>query len=337
MLAIENKIKEMEGLHPSALPDEVWSSRQPLVLRGLVRKWPLVTAGLDGADAARRYLLSHYEGATVAASLGDPSANGRVFYNADLTGPNFEMIRAKLDVILGKIAQHENDAKPPLIYIASTTIDTSLPGLRAENDLEFDGRAPLASIWIGTRARIAAHYDMPDNIACVAVGRRRFTLFPPEQLENLYVGPLDVTPAGQAVSLVDFHAPDYERFPKFRKALQAAQVAELEPGDAIFIPGMWWHHVESLSAFNVLLNYWWRDMPAYMGPPFNALQHALLTIRDLPAHEKRIWQDIFNHYVFENKSENFDHIPAASRGVLAPITETTARKLRAFLLNRLNR
>ena len=37
----------------------------------------------------------------------------------------------------------------------------------------------LASLWLGNRTRIAAHYDLPDNLAVVAAGRRRFTVFPP--------------------------------------------------------------------------------------------------------------------------------------------------------------
>src|SRR5206468_367295 len=82
---------------------------------------------------------------------------------------------------------------------------------------------------------------------------RRFTLFPPEQLQNLYVGPLDFNPAGQAISLVDHAAPDLERFPRYAEALQHAQVAELEAGDAIFIPSMWWHAVEALAPFNALV------------------------------------------------------------------------------------
>ncbi|WP_020399439.1 cupin-like domain-containing protein [Kordiimonas gwangyangensis] len=336
-LNIEKQVRVLDVRTSGRVPDEIFTSREPVVLKRLVGDWPLVKAGFEGSEAARRYLLSHYQGATVGASLGAPEADGRVFYNEDLSGPNFSMKRVKLDEIFNELAAHESGERPPLIYVASTTIDTCLPGLRGENALDFGLRDPLASIWIGNRTRIAAHYDMPDNIACVAVGKRRFTLFPPEELENLYVGPLDMTPAGQAVSLVDFHAPDFEKFPKFRQALKAAQVAEMEPGDAIYIPGMWWHHVEALSAFNVLVNYWWRDVPAYMGPPFNALQHAILTIRDLPAHEKKVWQDIFNHYVFENKDENFEHIPAASRGVLAPMDDTIARRIRAFLLNRLNR
>ena len=162
-------------------------------------------------------------------------------------------------------------------------------------------------------------------------------LFPPDQLENLYVGPLDFTPAGQSISLVDFHEPDFEKYPKFREALRHAQVADLAPGDAIFIPGMWWHHVEGLDSFNVLINYWWRNTPAYLGTPLDALNHALLSIRDLPAAQREIWRNIFEHYVFAPDEDVTAHIPEDRRGVLAPVDEISARRLRALLLKRLNR
>jgi len=168
-------------------------------------------------------------------------------------------------------------------------------------------------------------------------GRRRFTLFPPEQLPNLYIGPLDFTPAGQAISLVDFHQPDLARFPRFADALEHAQVAELAPGDVLFIPSMWWHHIEALETFNVLVNYWWRDVPAYMDSPMNALMLALMTIRDLPPAQRRIWQDVFRHYVFEPGEATTGHIPETARRVLGPLDENRARELRARLLQRLNR
>ena len=118
------------------------------------------------------------------------------------------------------------------MYMASTMVDQWLPGFRKENDIDVPGADPLVSIWMGNRSRIGAHYDLPDNIACSVIGRRRFTLFPPDQISNLYPGPLDFSPGGQAISVVDFHNPDYQRFPKFRSALENAQLAELEPGDA---------------------------------------------------------------------------------------------------------
>ena len=115
----------------------------------------------------------------------------------------------------------------------------------------------LYSIWIGNRTRIAAHQDLPDNLACVAVGHRRFTLFPPDQARNLYPGPFELTPAGPIISMVDFDDPDLERFPGFSEAMAAALVVDLAPGDALYIPYLWWHHVRSLDPLNMLVNFWW--------------------------------------------------------------------------------
>ena len=337
MLKIEKSVEEMSGLDPAALPDAVLSSTRPLLLRGLVAGWPLVQAGLQSADAAMNYLKRFYRDATVGVLVGGPEIQGRIFYNEDLTGFNFQRRMTKLDAVLETLAKTQASENAPTVYLGSTTIDTCLPGFRGENDLDLAAVAPLASIWLGNRTRIAAHYDVPDNLACVAVGRRRFTLFPPDQLANLYVGPLDFTPAGQAISMVDFARPDFEKYPRFEVALQHSQLADLNPGDAIFIPSMWWHHVEGLDAFNVLINYWWRRSPGHMGKPDSVLLHALLSLRDLPAEQREAWRGIFNHYVFEPGENTVRHIPERSRGVLAPLGDAAARGLRALLLNRLNR
>jgi hypothetical protein len=306
-------------------------------LRGLVSSWPVARAGRDSAAATDAYLRRFYKDATVNAMLGAPDIGGRFFYNDDLSGFNFKPVRIRLDAVLDEIARQSTAEIPPAIYVGSTTVDTCLPGFRAENDLALGNRQPLVSIWLGNRTRIAAHHDLPDNIACVVAGRRRFTLFPPEQLENLYIGPLDFTPAGQAISLVDFARPDFAKFPKFAAALQHAQVAELGPGDAIFIPSMWWHHIESLEALNVLVNYWWRQSPAFMDSPMNALMLAVLSVRDLPPEQLKAWQNLFRHYVFEADEDTAAHIPPQARRVLGPLDAAAARELRARLLQRLNR
>ncbi|MDG2524170.1 cupin-like domain-containing protein [Stenotrophomonas sp. HITSZ_GD] len=338
MLPIATKVREVRGLDPRALPDDLLASPEPLLLRGLVREWPLVRAGLQSPRAAIDYLrrFARTE-AQVAVLVAPPQVAGRYFYNDALTGFNFRTERPPLGAMLDAMERHLDDAQPPSLYMGSTTVDTYLPGLREENDLDLSTRDPLFSVWVGNRTRIAAHQDVPDNIACVAVGHRRFTVFPPDQLRNLYIGPLDLTPAGQPVSLVDFAAPDPARFPRFAEALAHAQVAELEPGDAIFIPSLWWHHVEGLDSFNVLLNYWWRRTPAYMDSPMNALMLALMSVRDLPAEQRAAWQEIFRHYVFEPDADTAGHIPESARRTLAPMTPEVARELRARLLQRLNR
>jgi hypothetical protein len=152
-----------------------------------------------------------------------------------------------------------------------------------------------------------------------------------------YLGPIDNTPAGRAISMVDFDAPDFAAHPRFADAMATAQTVELEAGDAIFIPSMWWHHVEGLAAFNILVNYWWRDTPAFLGQPQEALNHAILAIRDLPGADKAIWREMFDHYVFRNDERVTDHIPEPARSVLAPLTSDSAGRLRAFLLRMLSR
>ena len=330
-------IRELAGLRPADLDDALLTSTEPLVLRGLAAHWPLVQAGRSSQRAASDYLRRYYRGEQVIALLGAPEIHGRFFYNDAVDGFNFSSVRADLGGVLDELEVQRSAAVPPAIYVGSTEIDACLPGLRAENDLGLDARQPYVSIWLGNRTRIAPHYDLPDNIACVAAGRRRFTLFPPEQLANLYVGPLDFTPAGQPISMVDLHRPDLARFPRFADALAQAQAAELEAGDAIFIPSMWWHHVEALDAFNILVNYWWRQSPPYMDTPTSALMLALLTLRDLPPAQRKAWQEIFRHYVFDSDGSEAAQIPPAARRVLAPLDDATARGLRGEIINRINR
>jgi hypothetical protein len=325
------------GVDPRALPVEVLESTVPLVLRGLTAHWPMVQAARQSASAASAYLHRFYRDATVAVLTAAPEFAGRFFYNDDLSGFNFRMARARLDAVLAEIERVAAEANAPAIYVGSTTIDTALPGFRAENDIDLGSRRALASIWIGNRTRIAAHHDLPDNLACVVAGRRRFTLFAPEQLENLYVGPLDFTPAGQPISLVDFARPDFTRFPKFATALQHAHVAELDAGDAIFIPSMWWHHIESLAPFNVLVNYWWRQSPAYMDSPIAALMLGIMTMRDLPEAQRLAWENLFQHYIFRADNTTSAHIPEKGRRALGVLDDNLVRELRANLLARLNR
>ena len=329
-----DEVQVLPGQLPSCLQE--WTT--PKVVRGLVADWPMVAAARVSARAAVAHLGQFDHGQMpVTATTAAPEAQGRIFYNADMSGFNFRREQIPLKVVLDTLLKYQAEPTPPTIYVASTTLDSFLPGFRATNPLALGVDDPLASIWIGNRSRIAAHHDVPDNLACIAAGRRRVTLFPPEQVANLYVGPLDFTPAGQAVSLVDFAAPDAERFPGFERAMQHAQVAELGPGDALFIPSLWWHHVEALDAFNVLVNYWWRPVPAWADSPMNALMLSLLAVRDLPPAQRAAWQAMFQHYVFDADDQVAAHVPAHARGVLGELDEVSAARLREVLRTRLLR
>jgi len=337
MLCVERSIRELPVDEPGLIPAGVLESEEPLVLRGLVAHWPVVHAATESLAAVDRYLRRFYRNATVNAVYGRPEGRGRIFYDDDLSGFNFQAVRTRLDKVLDDLRVESHASQPAGIYVGSTTVDTALPGFRAENDIRLGAVTPLVSLWLGNRSRIAAHFDVPDNLACCAAGRRRFTVFPPAAIADLYPGPIDHTPAGQVISMVDFEQPDLVTFPRFRAALNVAQQAELLPGDAVFIPSMWWHHVEGLDQLNVLINYWWRSSPAYMDTPANALDYALLTLRELPRAQREAWRKLFEYYVFDFDADAVAHIPESRRGLLAPMDDNKARQLRALVLKRLNR
>jgi len=326
-------VEVVEGCRPGNIPPEVLKSDVPLLLRGLIDEWPAVKACNGSLPNAAKYLSRFWTNDLVTVYVSNEN-NGRFFYNDDCTGFNFQAGTAPLAQVMLKLAENPGDDGQS-IYVGSTNVDRWFPGFRKENDLAMPGDG-LVSIWIGNKTRISAHYDYPDNIACVVAGKRRFTLFPPEQIDNLYIGPVDRTPSGQAISLVDFANPDFEKFPRFEEALRHALVCDMQPGDAIFLPSMWWHHVEAFSAFNILVNYWWISSAVHMDSPRTALLHGILAMRDLPERQRAAWKKMFDYYVFEADEKVYEHIPEAGRGCLAPLDEASAASLRDEVVKRLS-
>lgn len=317
---------------------------KPLVIRGLVAHWPLVFAARQSdADLTER-LLQYDQSDAFAQPKSYPllkaaaESGGRFFYQPDWSGLNFKTLHTPLASIFSQIEQQRLSKNPWYLAIQSADIRQRMPSLLADNSLPFAflQQSPISpKLWLGNQITVATHYDLADNIACCVAGRRRFTLFPPEQLENLYVGPLDFTPAGPPVSLVDVRAPDLIMYPKFEKALACAQQAELAAGDAIFIPRLWWHHVESLDGFNVLINFWWNSLSLSQCSPMDVLFHAMLGIRDLPAEQRQHWQAVFNHYIFNTDAADFAHIPPAVQGVLGPFNAEQKQQIINWLISRL--
>jgi len=333
-------MKEYAGLSIDEIRRDVLPEKSPAILRGLVRDWRSVHEFLDSPAALVRYLQRHDSGAPVDALMTEPEIEGEIFYNAAMSGFNFHRNRLPLSQIAAQVLRYAQFPKPPAVAAQSALIRDCLPAFEQENKLPlFDGTV-LPRIWLGNRITTPTHVDEWNNVGCVVAGRRRFTLFPPEQIANLYIGPLDFAPTGAAMSLVSLRNPDFERYPKFRDALRQAQTAELAAGDAIFIPPLWWHHVESLEPFNVLVNYWWHDLlGAHPGADsaFDALLHGILSIRALPPETRRAWAAFFEQYVFGPSLESTGHIPPERHGILGALSAEQRAALRAHLAGKLQR
>ena len=313
----------------------------PLILRGIASHWPLLEHASRSPSDAVNYLAGFYNGRPSMVYRASSTIKGRYFYEQDAASLNYESVRQNVRDFLNELLTQPQDKS---LYMASAPVDTYFPGLRP--DLQFsqtphlpptDGNEPLVSVWIGNQSLASCHFDCNENIACCVAGKRRVVVFPPKQIDNLYPGPVEKTPGGQMISMVDFHDPDYARFPKFKEAIKHAQFAELAPGDGIFIPSMWWHQVEGLSDFNILVNFWWSEAAAFLGHGMPALFHAMLAIRDRPEREKAAFKALFDHYVFGNSDNASAHIPEAGQGVLAELDELQARRLRAIIINQLNK
>ena len=310
---------------------------RPLVLRAFAARWRAVETASESDESLCAYLCSRDAGQLLDTVELPADQGGRLFYNEAFTGLNFRWGQARLDATLRRLLALRDDAYPPGAAIQSVPVRSVLPGFEAENPNPILGQAVEPRIWIGNKVRVAPHFDPSENIAVNVAGRRRFTLFPPEALPDLYLGPFEPTPAGTTISLVDLADPDLERFPRFARAMGRALVAELEPGDAIYVPYLWWHGVSSLAPLNMLVNYWWPPTRVVAAHPSNALMHALIALRSLPPAKREMWRAHFDYYGFASEQDLSAHIPEPARGVLGRPTRDEIMGVRAGLAKTLTR
>ena len=329
------KIQEWHDVDEHVFRDQILTRYQPAVLKGLVKNWPAVQHAKHSPESICNYLIALDNGSLNNAVLVPPGLKGQMFYREDMSDFNFFRNKLPVSAVLNQLARYSHFEEPPAAALQCASIVDCIPGFLAENKLPLLNESILPKLWLGNEFLTPAHFDEMHNIACVVSGKRRFTLFPPEQIANLYIGPLDYTPAGAPVSLVSLKEPDFEKYPKFRDALAAAQVAELEPGDAIFIPAVWWHHVESLEPINILVNYWWEETTRAKDvdriSPVNALLHSLLSIKDLPPEQRQAWGEIFSYYLFDPQHDATAHIPEHKHGVLGKLTAAEAQTIKEMI------
>lgn len=311
-------IARLRNVDRRTFHDEIVPRGEPVVLEGAAGEWPAVKAGRESPEAACAYLAALDSGVEADAVLVPAGLDGRMFYKPDLSDFNFARRKLTVTAALQHLVRYSHFESPPSMALQSAHIAQCLPGFETANPMPLMDADVHPRLWLGNMFLTPAHIDELDNLACVMAGRRRFTLFPPEQVSNLYIGPLDFTPAGAPVSMVSLKSPDFERFPRFREALAASFVADLQPGDALFIPAVWWHHVESFDVVNVLVNYWWQQAsaPTQRIAPTKAILHALLSIRHLPPAHRAGWAAVFSHFVFSDPSNAAGHLPAERHGVL---------------------
>jgi hypothetical protein len=332
-------IPEYSALGAQEFFEQIVPSQKPVVLRKFAEHWPLVEHGRKSPIDFVHYLNTFYSGAKTTMVVAPPSAKKRFYYNDDLTDINFLRGEERLDLFLGRLLELIERDTFPAISMQGAHTSEILPGLLQENSTDFFNDIE-PRLWIGNEGIVNTHYDGSDNIACVVAGRRRFILFPPAQTGNLYPGPLNFTPAGAPTSLVDLNNPDFERYPLFKDALAEAYSVELGPGDAIYIPMLWWHHVESLEKVNALMNYWWTgsSAPNAVSPSaIDSLNIALLAMRDLNQNQRQAWRCMFDHYLFHQGIVPKSYIPEHQQHLLGDLSPEYVQSIKDYFIQKLQK
>ncbi|MHA6718843.1 cupin-like domain-containing protein [Sphingomonas sp. RS6] len=316
---------------PAAFQDAVMVHCEPVLLRGVARQWPIVAC--DDIGSTTEQMLEFDQGREADLFVGNPEIGGRyghadatlrAFNFAHRTMPFAEAVRRIVDT--ADVPGHDT------LYMGSLTSETYLPGIERLTPLAFLPPAVRPRFWIGHKSAIPCHYDTMDNVACVVAGQRRFTLYPPDAIADLYVGPIDNTPAGQPVSLAAASPGPDARYPRFEHARHRAINAELQPGDAIYIPKLWWHQVEATGSVNLLVNFWWDGFAAGPDQPYTSMLLAMIAIAERPPAERAAWRAWFDHYVFRPDGHPLDFLEPGQRGILGPLREGNYGRIRAMVM-----
>ena len=136
---------------------------------------------------------------------------------------------------------------PVKFYLKEKAFIEKFPDLAADIPLQSSLSATKhfpTLLWISSAdITTPLHYDVVHSLFAQVSGRKRFTLFAPQDGSSLY--PFPVFSRNSYLSRVDILQPDVEEFPKFRQAKPFEFV--LEPGEVLYLPAFWWHQVQSLD------------------------------------------------------------------------------------------
>lgn len=326
-----SEVDEYHDINVEQFNTVIRAKATPAILRGAIVHWPAVKDG--DAEALFTRLSGLDNGKLQGTLIGKAGVGGAFNYAPDLRGQNYTEVSETFSAALARLleAPTDNDGT----YIQSISVPDYMPDFMNEHALNLVPKGTVPRAWIGNATTVQTHFDTSENLACVVLGTREITLFPPEQLSNLYPGPLETAPGGVVLSLTSLDDPDFEAHPRFERALKTAQRVVLNAGDALYIPFGWWHHVRATSPLNMLVNYWWDDEPALLDDLYGPMIHAMLCYQHLNSEQAKTWQNMFSYFVFKQDGDPMAHLPENLRGFLGGIPAEHRDRTILGLLNTL--
>jgi hypothetical protein len=225
----------------------------------------LIVDGLASCERLRRWTPEY-----LAAACGDTPVDVEVAYTRSESGatsgteqkPPFRMANIPFREAARWITAP--DVTDREFYVPQELVNR-FPRLR--DDITF-GKPPKevrSYLWFGTaNARSVwpkrLHADPAPNMFAQVWGQKQFILFSPDQVRLLYPR----TGERFRSSPIDPVRPDLDAYPRFAEATPI--VVTLNPGDILFLPSFWWHHVTAFTV-SISVSQWWRyDLRDYCNP-----------------------------------------------------------------------
>jgi cupin-like protein len=311
-----------------------WHYREPVLVSGLFEHSSLL-AGLKSRstlDGKLSLLGEHFGDREVDFCAMPPESKGHYLPElVPVLGPGDDV--SVRGVPFSEFARRLKAAPSTgeYVYMQDGVIEPDSP---VRDALKFDflkfanPQGVRSKFWIGSDGQVFnLHYDDFLNFICMFEGTKRVTMFPPDQLPNMYHAPLDVLCGYAPTTHIKLLEADLERHPKFRTALEHARVAILEPGDALVIPPFWWHHVESFSPMHVMVNNFVTTVPfSSFLELWKCLSEALRQMAHASAAERARARESFHRAVHGDADASREHPLSARAWQVAQTVSPTWRK-----------
>ena len=223
------EIDTVDTIAPNAFKRKYIDTNTPLLMRKVTADWP----------AMKKWSFEFFSGLSLPR---------KVFLEKN----NVLQEKGEYDVMeysdyVRRIAADDFGPDKRAGYLSVFRIFRSFPHLRADVDFSLLAQHKVkntVSGWIGPAGTVTGfHVDWGDNVLAQICGRKEVRLVAPKDSKYMY--PAKRFDQGTMSSEMDVDHYDAARFPLFEKAKEYRVV--VHPGEMLFIPRGWWHHVRSLD------------------------------------------------------------------------------------------
>ena len=260
-LFFSSKENDSEGLDIS-LANAIrphFETQSPVVLRGAVSKAPAIELW-KSLDYWRKTVGHEVAKVEIGGSYANTDGESAT---AEIPVEGYLQYLEAFEERHGKQQSSRNETGPKqveIVYMAQNDLfpslynDISIPAF-CQDEKQSCGLGRLYSVmlWLGPYGSVSPlHNDPLDNYFMQIVGRKSIILFPPHT--QTYAG----TNGQQSnTSPIEFDKgkEEYKKYPLFDPEVGMSCI--INPGDALYIPSKWWHHVQSLET-SASINVWWR-------------------------------------------------------------------------------